>query len=408
MWSQLEKSYGHKQGKEDLLCEFEYRLECEIEKLKADEKQGLLTPEEREKFASHSRKLVALLKPKSRSQIGQKLLNVCGVSVCKVNRQTALTKRAETNRLLKAWSFWDRNLWLAGCADVSDPELADRIGNPAQFVVNRQETGITMSDQIPVWLRADEGKILVDTEEAAKHQKQRRLRKKARASGEELPPAPNSEVKGPGTPANSRHRVSFVARQAVDDYFKSGVEPRGRILDSILVVYGVHARLDNISLEEPAVWLENETFEAGGVKTVRKAGERVGPKIMKPWRELRANHPELFQGIKVWQQPAANVDSVIFQWQAKEEAAQFKQQVRLVDMFAGAWSETSAETNFLLQTLQSAVGPGMTAITQVTDVGFASEAKAAGRKEQDYIRYLLRLKARQEGVAPSYKCGAVV
>eukprot|EP00972_Heterocapsa_arctica_P058268 8596826-Heterocapsa_arctica.AAC.1 len=75
---------------------------------------------------------------------------------------------------------------------------------------------------------------------------------------------------------------------------------------------------------------------------------------MKQWRDLRDKEPAMFADILVWQQPAAFVDSVVYQWQQKDEASRYNQIVRLVDCFAGGWSATSQESNFLLQTLQGA------------------------------------------------------
>ena len=142
------------------------------------------------------------------------------------------------------------------------------------------------------------------------------------------------------------------------------------------------------------------------MEIVRKAGDKVPANLMKKWRQLRRQSPELLRGLHVMQQPAAFVDEVIYQWQQQLEAEQFKQILRQVDMFAGGWTETAQETNFLLRQLQGAVPAGCTDLGQITDIGFSKLGKDAAYRRQDEIREVMRLKARTEKVAPSYKCGA--
>ena len=71
---------------------------------------------------------------------------------------------------------------------------------------------------------------------------------------------------------------------------------------------------------------------------VREAGARVPGSVMKTWRKARRDHPHLFadQAVRVWAQPSAVVDSVIFRWQLELEKPESQQAVNLVDMFTGA------------------------------------------------------------------------
>ena len=57
------------------------------------------------------------------------------------------------------WRWWDFMIWLAGCADSQD--LSRWVAQPEQFVLGRRETVLTFSDQIPVWLCPQAGKVLV-------------------------------------------------------------------------------------------------------------------------------------------------------------------------------------------------------------------------------------------------------
>ena len=98
----------------------------------------------------------------------------------------------------------------------------------------------------------------------------------------------------------------------------------------------MHCRLSNISPE--GTWVESESFVVAGELVTREAGGSVPPYMMRKWRNLRQSDPQLLTGMDVWQQPSAFVDAVIFQWMQVKEAAEFKQLIRQVDMFAGGFA----------------------------------------------------------------------
>ncbi len=102
-------------------------------------------------------------------------------------RQTPLSAEQEVERVERGWKHWDTLLWLTGCAD--SPDLKNWVGQPERWIFNRENTVISMSDQIPVWLTPDAGKVLVKAsvgrtqrsaakkkEEQAKVSKRRRAR----------------------------------------------------------------------------------------------------------------------------------------------------------------------------------------------------------------------------------------
>jgi len=149
-------------------------------------------------------------------------------------------------------------------------------------------------------------------------------------------------------------------------------------------------------------WIETETFQLGDKTVTHQAGDPVG-NTMAGWRSLREASPELFQNLRVWQSPTAFVDTVIWSWQQKEEAAGFPNLIRLVDSLRTHWTAEAAERNFLSGTMQSSVPAGCTPLGQVTDTGFAQPGKAAARDFHDELRSLLQLKARSEGAKVVYK-----
>ena len=105
---------------------------------------------------------------------------------------------------------------------------------------------------------------------------------------------------------------------------------------------------------------------------------------MAPWRRLRAEQPGLFSGLMVWQQPAAFCDAVLHSWLVRHESLEFPQVIRLVDAFAGGWTEAGKEQMWLLQQMQACVAPGCTAVSQITDTGLAASAKQAAETEKEH------------------------
>jgi hypothetical protein len=299
------------------------------------------------------------------------------------------------------WRFFD---WALQDASSSDPEKIC-VSDPHQFINHVSETAITMSDQIPVWLRVEAGKLLTSKFRLKLAAFQKRLRRQSRAL--KLALAEQVRVttarKSPGKAP--RWRVSFIARQAVLGYFDPQHNPTSRITPSILLVPGSHGRLENISSK--GTYIQDETFVAGGQLVTRKAGSLAGSHMVS-WRKAREARPELFnsQAVRVWSQPAATADGVIVRWQAELEAAEHRQAINVIDHFAAGWTEEALQTAWLLQRIQTGVPAGCTSLVQVTDVGLAAQAKAALNRWKDAARDRMREKARQEGVQCTYQMDA--
>ncbi len=168
----------------------------------------------------------------------------------------------------------------------------------------------------------------------------------------------------------------------------------------MLLSHGVHCRLEQISPE--GTWVADETFNFAGQTVTRKKGEKVPPGLMGEWRKLRQSAPELFANLRVWQQPAATVDSIIWRWQCELEASEFRQVIRVTDCLPAAWADQSKEASFLLQQLNAPVAAGCTPVQQLTDTHMAKPAKDAGRNKKEELRQLMRLAAVELGQPVEY------
>jgi hypothetical protein len=149
-------------------------------------------------------------------------------------RVTALTPRLEKARVETAWRAFDRVVWLLANGHSSVEELSLIMREAGTVQQHREAITILQSDQIPVWLKPQAEKVLQKAEivQEAAAQAKTRTRRKSLAAG--TPQTDDKEaagtatlVKAAGNPANERWRVSFVARQRIDDYMNPNVDPTG-------------------------------------------------------------------------------------------------------------------------------------------------------------------------------------
>jgi len=155
-------------------------------------------------------------------------------------------------------------------------------------------------------------------------------------------------------------------------------------------VHGVHARLEQLTDE--GKWVADEDFWYAGKQTVKKAGDSAKG-AMAGWLKLRREQPALFAGLRVWQQPCAVVDQIVWRWQLQLDAAEHRQAVRVTDCLGAVWSTRSKQAAWLLQQLQAPVAPGCTPLAQPTDTHLAKVGKDTGRQKKKELRGLLRLAA---------------
>lgn len=414
-WALTEEASQHILSSGDVLADFQDRLETAIAVRQAEQTAGTLDKTGQAELKAMQQKRDSLAdNSKQRDKYKVKLLAKCGLRSRSCQQTANLPPEEEKARLETAWRLWDVLLQQAA-SPKPDPHLP--VTDVEDWARHREETAITMSDQIPAWLKPSPGKVVTSVLRLKLAREQQKLRAaarkaastpkakaKAKAKARQTAGARlRSATRAPGVAA--RWRVSFVARQAVRHYFKEDRQPLGVVMPSILVVYGKHCRLENIS--QKGTWVKSEKFQLGSKTVRRHKGKPVPGSLMRTWRKLRASQPELFAdgSIKVWSQPAAVVDSVIYRWQLESEAEEHRQAVQLVDMFAAAWTVESMHAAALLRRAQTGIAAGCTGLTQVTDTGFGQPAKAALSRWQEELKQRMREKARQQGVHCTYRTG---
>lgn len=232
-WAELEAEQGHELGKADLLKKFRQYLDSAVAMANDAAELGILQPELQKELEHLTKKKQTLdTKQSGRDWQSNYLVGKCGFLDRKKQRTTALSPAQEQERVERGWKHWDFLLHKVGCSQPE--ELREWVAQPERFYINRKETVISMSDQVPVWLKPETDKRLVlkQTVQASRWAKKKRASRKAVADGAEqnfeaAEAQPRQLVTALGNPSNSRSRFTLVARQLVLNFFDPDREPEG-------------------------------------------------------------------------------------------------------------------------------------------------------------------------------------
>ena len=201
-----------------------------------------------------------------------------GARLLAPSRCSELSAREEKVRCDLSWQQMDERIWIAGLSEFE--ELGNWVGDPQKFIENRENTWLIFSDQIPLWVKIGMLKVLYaafeieDSKKAVESKNIRKERqKKILASrgnesqrldnedeGEEKDPEKDDDAPGKkmgegqgqsqkrgADSAGDKCRVTFEARQGLSGLFTGDPKKiKGHILDSIVVLKGQYAQLDNI------------------------------------------------------------------------------------------------------------------------------------------------------------------
>jgi hypothetical protein len=128
------------------------------------------------------------------------------------------------------------------------------------------------------------------------------------------------------------------------------------------------------NLDSEGRWIEDEEFEVAGKRVFRKGGTSAGG-VMRQWVKLRAQHPDMFSQMEVYQQPAGFMDEIILVWSLQSFQKKYPQAVWQRDLFSAALSAGSRRAMSLAQIIPCWIAGKMTAVLQITDTDVDSDSR---------------------------------
>ena len=238
MWAEVQQAQGHELERGDLLRQYCLFLDSEtaflVDKQKSDQP---LTEWEQKALPHFQKRQKALKKKDPRAKTAIFLLGKTGLVERSKQRVTGLSSEEEKVLMEQGWRFWDYLLGILSQKDCK--QLSAFVAQPERWILNRIQIVISMSDQIPVWLKADSKKVLLSKrklDEAAADRQSRKRRKvlveearqgKATEQDASAGQQGRTTAVASGNPANSRCRYTLVARQLIHHFFDPDRAPTG-------------------------------------------------------------------------------------------------------------------------------------------------------------------------------------
>lgn len=260
-WAELEEELGHAIGRGDLLRQFMKLTKVRVDELAGKIADGQELLKQEIKCLSFCRGRVDKWDEshRARDRTAKALMRQLGWRDRQTNRVTELSPEEEQRRMEDSWRLFDFVVSMVGGGDLE--QLQHWVANPAFFAGDRRSTALVFTDQVPVWLKVQAGNLLVSEKKldnVREHKRRRTAVAIAVAAADDAglavaacdldeTEALSSLTRGPGSTDAARWRITLICRQAVEDYWQPLLAPRGKILPSILLTYGVYCRLENIS-----------------------------------------------------------------------------------------------------------------------------------------------------------------
>ena len=213
-----------------------------------------------------------------------KSLRYIGARFLKPQRVMTLTMEEERLRAEATWQHIDYAMWGMLCSESFRQE---RFSRPDQVRDMLRFTSMLFSDQVPFWVKIVPGRQLFGEAERRRHQeknpKDECMSQKVGALGMDEAPG-KFQTRGQGMAEQEKFRVTLEMTHCLENYWDEEREPVGRMLPSLLVLAGTHARLSN--LDDEGNFLKDEVFVWRGKEVLRRAGSSAR-RLMEPWVKLR-------------------------------------------------------------------------------------------------------------------------
>ena len=179
---QRETREGHTLYADDLLADFEHRLEDAIWGLQELQKGAGaigLSEEEAQSLEHYLAKRQQLGEKRHRTYYKNRLKLLCDCRERTANNTTQLSFSEKQVHCELTWQSFDNLVWLVGCGTEED--LSQVVADPSAFAKNRAQTSLVFSDAVPVWLHGHDGRPLVPTSVLEAKQREREAKRKAAA-----------------------------------------------------------------------------------------------------------------------------------------------------------------------------------------------------------------------------------
>ena len=399
-WVKIERENGQAIDGHDMIEEFLYIVEKGVTYGEAMQTKSQLSPNGIARLLEYKCRVQNLKKKSYRKNYIKELMKFCGVRYLKPQRMLKLSYAEESVRCKITWQIFDLRMWeMAFSAEA----MQKHVVQVEQFRNRIEDAVIVFSDQVPWWgLICRKKQMYMEHEFEGPPRKKQRLADAVPVVGAIVP---FTQKRGWDNEEAMKFRITVELRQIIHRWF-AGTEkdPIGSLGDTLIIVGGTHCRLSNISLA--GKWIKDEKFYVGKNLKYHKAGNSVG-NIMKSWRDLRDQRPDLFEGISLMQQPAAVVDSVITTWSIMEMAEKYPSILWQRDLSGGGgFSMQAKQAMRLAGQVPAWIAGKMTACLQITDTDFAFRLKAFATEAKLQMRTQLQASSLQAGMESGLRCGA--
>lgn len=403
-WHLSERRHGHSVSKSDFLAEYLTLLAQKAQSLL--NKAQTLPQEDPEKHSltqlakeAMDRKAKLNASKKYRESLTERLIRETGASYMVAEQVTHLRPLEEKVRAQLTFQACDRALWAMTCASEEALAAEGLVADAASVIKSRKDFVLGMSDQIPLWAKAQPKKLLFSHAEltealpgrgpALREELEAARTALAKSLGEADPvqlveaseePSAGSELK-PGSKVKrarseaDKFRITYEARQKIYGLCGAGT-PSAEVARGLLVFPGKHCRLSNLDSE--GRYIQTESFFVGDSEVVHLAGEKC--RSLQWAVALRKLYPEEFSEIDIMQQPASNMDGVLLSWVVQAQGSEEPCSLYIRDSFAAVFTSEVQQTQQVVNQASVEILGKLTHYLQVSDTDFARSFKALFRE----------------------------
>ena len=397
-WHARERRHGHSVSRKDMLDEYvtllherASQLSGQVATLAASD--SLREGAQKEAQACLERRDKLLASKAYRKTRMTRLLEWTGARLFTVEQTTQLSALEEKVRAQLTWQDVDRKLWAMCVASKEQLEKENLVADAASVIAHRSDFVVGMSDQIPLWAKADCKRLVFHDSEirnllADSRKNFHSLREELAACQAEVSALQEVSVAQDGNSAlrpgsttkrahseDAKFRITYEARQKIRNLCAEGPLV-GEVSRGLLVFPGKHCRLSNV--DSKGCYISTKRFTLGDTVVEHVKGQRC--RALDWAVALREEHPSELSEVDIMLQPASNMDGVLLAWAVAQQGSEEPASLHIRDSFAALFHDSVAATQKVVSQASSAILGKMTQALQVTDTDYAQSFKASFRR----------------------------